>query len=86
MHEKLPETIRVPLGGIDQPEFYVLVVPSFNTPRPTREFFLVHDTTGFTEFMFGYDTETDEEAVLIAERNAPLYIVNILEREQAAEE
>lgn len=86
MYEKLSATIRVPLTNIDQPEFYVLVVPSFATPRPTKEFFLVHDTTGVTEFMFGYDTETDEESVLIAERNAPLYIVNILEREQAAEE
>lgn len=85
MYEKLSETIRVPLKNID-PEFYVLVVPSFATHRPTKDFFLVHDTTGYTEFMFGYDTETDEESVLIAERNAPPYIVNILEREQAAEE
>jgi hypothetical protein len=80
MYEKLSETIRVPLKNVDLPDFYVLVVPSFATPRPTKEFFLVHDTTGFTEFMFGYNTETDEESVLIAERNAPLYISNILER------
>lgn len=82
MYEKL-DAIRVPLINIDQPDFYVLVVPSLAT---TKEFFLVHDTTGVTEYMFGYDTETDEESVLIAERNAPLYIVNIFEREQAAEE
>ena len=86
MYEKLSETIRVPLENIDLPDFYVLVVPSFATPRPTKEFFLVHDTTGVTEFMFGCETETDEESVLIAERNAPSYISNILEREQAAEE
>lgn len=86
MYEKLSETIRVPLKNVDLPDFYVLVVPSFATPRPTKEFFLVHDTTGYTEFMFGYETETDEESVIIAERNAPLYISNILEREQAAEE
>ena len=85
MYEKLA-AIRVPLKNIDLQDFYVLVVPSFATPRPTKEFFLVHDTTGITEFMFVYDTETDEESVLIAERNAPSYISNILEREQAAEE
>lgn len=83
MYEKLPETIRVSLDHIDLPEFYVLVVPSFNTPRPTKEFFLVHDTTGITEFMFGCDTESNEESVLIAERNAPTYISTILERELA---
>ena len=86
MYEKLSEAIRVSLTNIDLPDFYVLVVPSFATPRPVKEFFLVHDTTGVTEFMFGCDTETDEESVLIAERNAPSYISNILEREQAAED
>ena len=83
MYERLPETIRVSLDHIDLLDYHVLVVPvSFMC----RDFFLVHETTGITEFMFGSAVKSEDEAAIIAEQNAPNYVPFILEREQEAEE
>lgn len=83
MYERLPETIRVSLDNLDLLDFYVLVVP---VSLQCRDFFLVHETTGITEFMFGCAVQSEAEAAMIAERNAPLHVPYILKREQTAGE
>lgn len=77
MYERLPETIRVSLDSIDLPDYHVLVVPHTKEPFPCREFYLVHELTGTTVFMFGCPVQTDELAAEMAEFAAPQYMPNI---------
>lgn len=84
MYERLTETIRVPLNISDLPSLYALVLPC-SKPTQFREFFLVDDTTNQVLYMFGCSVETDKEAVILAQRNAPDYISILLENQQILE-
>ncbi len=71
--EKIPESIRIDLGNIGHPGYFVLVIPNTSVSPKYREFYLIGDESDTAKYMFGIAVDDDQEAADIASTNAPYY-------------
>lgn len=77
-YEKL-NAIRVWCDDANKDNFYCLIIHDpFRKTENHRDFYIINDTTGEASYMFGLETETDEEAVDIAYANMIDYIDGIV--------